>query len=228
MPLTRAALVSLLLLLLGCGPRDITTPAHDGGKAGAARTEAVHATSDAGPLDSAVGHSRVPARHRPAGSWCPTKRGPGGVPEWCHPDAGLSSGCVQDSDCSRGTRGRCLSASPVPCAFGCFYDTCASDSDCGADRACECRPSASSPLPNWCVTSSNCRVDADCGTGGYCSPSLRCNGSLDSGSLPGCVGYFCHTPQDSCTDDSDCTGDDTCNYDGANKRWSCGYIAPLG
>jgi hypothetical protein len=33
-------------------------------------------------------------------------------------------------------------------------------------------------------------------------------------------GYFCHTKDDDCIDDSDC-GDGTCNYDKFEGRWSC-------
>jgi hypothetical protein len=28
-----------------------------------------------------------------------------------------------------------------------------------------------STMPNYCVSGSDCRVDADCGPGGFCSPS---------------------------------------------------------
>jgi hypothetical protein len=40
-------------------------------------------------------------------------------------------------------------------------------------------------------------------------------------------GYFCHTPRDTCIDDSDCGGDGTCNYDTVNKVWSCSLCWPL-
>ena len=60
-----------------------------------------------------------------------------------------------------------------------------------------------------------CRVDADCGPGGYCSPSptLGCCG--------GPSGFHCHTPQDSCLNDSDCAdGGLFCLF--VQTAWHCG------
>jgi hypothetical protein len=34
-------------------------------------------------------------------------------------------------------------------------------------------------------------------------------------------GYFCHTPNDTCLDDSDCGSAGACNYDSVAKHWSC-------
>ena len=71
---------------------------------------------------------------------------------------------------------------------------------------------------NACVYA-ECRVDADCGAGLYCSPSLvLCTYRV----------YTCHTPDDQCADDADCpSGSGTCNYDQNAKRWRC-YVAPRG
>jgi hypothetical protein len=71
---------------------------------------------------------------------------------------------------------------------------------------------------NTCLTS-NCRVDADCGAGGYCSPA-------DNVSSCGSVlGYFCHTASDMCLDDSDCTGSgmgpQVCTYVPTAGHWEC-------
>jgi hypothetical protein len=68
---------------------------------------------------------------------------------------------------------------------------------------------------NFCLAG-NCRVDADCGAGGYCSPTF---GSC--GSFFGVVGYYCHTPKDKCVDDSDCPPGD-CRYDPIGGSWACG------
>jgi hypothetical protein len=44
---------------------------------------------------------------------------------------------------------------------------------------------------------------------------------------PDCSGYHsidsyrCHTPDDSCIDDSDCTGGDYCNFNDYAGRWTC-------
>jgi hypothetical protein len=62
-------------------------------------------------------------------------------------------------------------------------------------------------------------VDADCGGGAYsyCSQGY----GWDCGSYRPLGDYYCHTPQDTCMDDSDCTGQDFCNYDVVDGRWEC-------
>ena len=70
-------------------------------------------------------------------------------------------------------------------------------------------------IPSRCVPS-DCRVDADCGAPGYCSPTP---GSC--GPIFGTAGYYCHTPSDECFADDDCDGDAYCAYDLSAKRWRC-------
>jgi hypothetical protein len=67
-----------------------------------------------------------------------------------------------------------------------------------------------------CV-SGNCHIDANCGPGGYCSPSYGTQG------CGGLAGYYCHTPTDQCIDDTDCTdgGYSVCAYSSATNRWEC-------
>jgi hypothetical protein len=67
----------------------------------------------------------------------------------------------------------------------------------------------------------NCRVDADCGPGGYCSAELG-----GCGTHVGYVGYYCHTPQDECQTDADCTIPGLfCVFDMTGKmRWVCGPL----
>jgi hypothetical protein len=194
---------------------------------------------------------RIPLLHRPAGSTCPSERAPGALDCRCPgSDGGCScvqGNCSQDSDCTAGVNGRCLLANAPFLYVGCTYDTCFSDSDCSPQEPCACRASASSTIENYCLVGSNCRVDTDCGPGGYCSPS-QVSGGCDclstalcgpdvhcwAGDTPvPCVcgdscghGYFCHTPQDTCLDDSDCTNWGTCNYDWLNTTWSCSYCLP--
>jgi hypothetical protein len=66
---------------------------------------------------------------------------------------------------------------------------------------------------NTCVAR-NCRVDADCGDGGYCSPQ-------DAFCYNGAIGYFCHTPKDTCIDDTDCALGARCVHDAATGAWGC-------
>jgi hypothetical protein len=118
---------------------------------------------------------------------------------------------VSDSDCATGQNGRCLPTPGVACAPECSYDTCQSDVDCGG-RACACRTSGSDSAANACAPG-NCAVDADCGPGGYCSPS---------GLLGTCgIGYYCHTPGDTCLDDADCANNQGCSFDTHALAWAC-------
>jgi len=200
------------------------------------------AGGDARGSGGSNGTWRIPENHRPAGSTCPEQRGPNSVSvDGCQTNSAVGNGayvlCTQDSDCTAGTNGRCFAAGPMACMTICSYDTCFSDSDCPSNQPCECRSLASDSSPNACLTEGNCRIDADCGQGGYCSPSQVNNSCFcpspalcPSGTScsPGpCAcgdscghGYFCHTAADTCIDDSDCDGG-TCNYDTVNHRWDC-------
>jgi hypothetical protein len=143
------------------------------------------------------------------------------------PDAGVSVMCMRDSDCTAGTNGRC---DPMLRINGCqcSYDQCFADSDCTTSAGpCECRPTTSimagqvapGVTPTNVCKGGNCRVDKDCGGGaGYCSPSLGA-----CGNYAGVIGYYCHTPQDKCTDDADCAaqGGGDCRFDQVSAAWLC-------
>ena len=123
--------------------------------------------------------------------------------------------CVQDSNCTAGTNGRCLTRNLGGLAL-CSYDECFSDADCPANIPCKCRDSASSSAPNYCLAGSDCRVDSDCGPGNFCSPSPAW---LDAP-------YYCHTASDTCMDDSDCMPLKSCAFDEQNGYWSCVVLPP--
>ncbi len=182
----------------------------------------------------------------PTACGCPD----GGSNALVRPDGSvcLCGSCGQDSDCNAGTNGRCSELGPTT-FLGCSYDGCFQDSDCEGGVPCTCRGSAASIAANVCQTGSNCAVDSDCGPGGSCSPSLvnnlcSCLSTAlcpDSGTectvngspVPcecgdSCAhGYFCHTPCDTCVDDSDCGDHNTCNYDTVDHRWECEYCLPI-
>jgi hypothetical protein len=126
--------------------------------------------------------------------------------------------CTSDSACTQGTNGRCNPIGPLP-GCQCNYDACQHDTDCGSGHACACHGTADTgTYGNTCVPG-NCRVDSDCGPGGYCSPSLN---TMSCG--VGVAGYYCHTANDQCIDDTDCVatmGNATCTYSTANSRWEC-------
>jgi hypothetical protein len=209
------------------------------GEAGGAPPLASGGWTSAG--GSSSGELRIPQNHRAAGSTCSEQRAPGSVsiPDACYINPIATISCVQDSDCTAGTNGRCVSGGPIACHAGCSYDACFSDSDCPSDQLCECRSVAFAGA-NWCIAGGNCRIDADCSPGSFCSPSLidkiSCvcpspalcgpDNNPSSAGIQLCgnscgQGYFCHTPQDSCIDDSDCGSPGSCAYDQLDQRWAC-------
>jgi hypothetical protein len=173
--------------------------------------------------------SLVPTKHRAASSVCPEERAPG--------SGNVVGECTQDSECTDGRNGRCISPNVLgPLGqSACSYDDCGSDADCAANEPCRCRESEDSNSANVCLVGSGCQVDADCGPGGYCSPSrFDIDSSVYSPAVIGDgmsrSGYFCHTPDDFCVNDSDC---DTSNclpeadcagmacIFSSEERWDC-------
>jgi hypothetical protein len=220
------AALSAALVVAACG--SVSPLGVDGGAGamGTAGTMGAAGTAGGAGTAGSGGHGgtsgRVPLKHR-AGVACATDRPAGTCTS--APDAGF--GCHSDSDCTAGSNGRCVAAPRLAVSCDCSYDTCMKDADCPQPGGvCECRPEASgqgsiapttpaSPA-NACLAG-NCRVDADC-AGGYCSPSL---GSC--GNFGGVVGYYCHTPNDQCVDDSDCAarGGGDCRYNTTTGAWAC-------
>lgn len=161
---------------------------------------------------------RVPDVHRAAaGATCPQGRGSGMLDPACNYDGGPRPACRTDADCTAGKNGRCVPTPGIACAPECTYDTCFSDADC-AKTPCVCRGSASDSAANVCAPG-NCAVDADCGAGGYCSPSGlpdRCG-----------LGYYCHTSSDACANNSDCPSTrEGCNFT-FSLGWSCSATCTL-
>jgi hypothetical protein len=166
----------------------------------------------------------VPTNHRPAATACPTTR-PAGLSSdaGVGPDASFYGECRRDADCTSGNNGRCLP--PLHNGVGdvCSYDACFTDADCGPGNLCECGASLGTNgsdgtpmrLGNKCLPG-NCRVDSDCGPHGYCSPTF----DTTCGPYDGVQGYDCHTIQDTCTNDTDCTGTAPAGY--------CAWQPPLG
>ncbi len=155
-------------------PRDAATPAD--AMAGSDGLAATCPAADGGPGGAAASSTRVPANHQSAGSSCPQQRATvsADASTGARQDAGVCGECAEDSDCTAGPNGRCENG-PLAC-LGCSYDACFVDSDCEGGVPCACRASAANLGPNECLAGSNCRVDADCGPNGYCSPSAltRC------------------------------------------------------
>ncbi|HJL14694.1 MAG TPA: hypothetical protein RMH99_03500 [Sandaracinaceae bacterium LLY-WYZ-13_1] len=208
---TLAATMTALALAAGCN-------------ASHGRDDDAGAPADAGVVtdDAATGCTLPePEAHRSAEATCRRERPApplaGEIPE--------HSECDEHADCTEGTNGRCTGGSFH--GYHCSYDRCFADDDC-ADRGgpCLCRGDGggvASGGANRCAAG-NCRTDADCGPGGFCSPSLG-----DCGDYGGVQGYYCHTCEDECTDDADCAdmegifGRGYCAYDEVVGHWRCAY-----
>ena len=156
---------------------------------------------------------RVPTAHRATATSC------AGVYSAPEPPSGIdaaTNGCTRHSDCDEGMNGKCITGNGyMGRYYRCAYDNCTTDADCGSGTLCYCTTSSAA----WCTYEGNCRVDADCGGGlySYCSPAM----GSDCGGSHSVSGYYCHTPQDSCIDDSDCKGTDYCNFDEYKASWQC-------
>lgn len=154
----------------------------------------------------------TPARHRAGADACPTERGTPtieGTPEdWWD--------CRSHDECTEGINGRCTWIGRG--GYYCTYDQCFADAECDSGP-CICRGTTGGTAAagaNRCFPG-GCRTDADCGVGGFCSPTY---GSC--GDYGGTAGYYCHTCDDDCTDDADCTAPGAyCAYDLVEARWHC-------
>jgi len=205
-------------MLLACGSQ--VSPGDAGDSQGG------DATSDSRTTDDVVGDraivGRVPMRHRAAAENCPRPPPPlpdGGVgaDSGFVPDASNDQ-CAVDRDCTARGGGHCVSSRVGRI---CTYDTCYADGDCTMG-ACVCAGGVlGNAGANVCLMG-NCRVDADCGANGYCSPTY----DTMCGPYSGFRGFYCHTPRDACIDDADCvmgTMMGYCAFQPTVGSWACSY-----
>jgi hypothetical protein len=127
--------------------------------------------------------------------------------------------CSNDSQCAdAGVNGRCVENNGGAAFCFCTSDSCADDGACPTGQTCACHGSQyTGGAGNHCVPG-NCRVDTDCGPGGWCSPTYSQMGCGQLG------GYYCHTHLDQCVNDSDCMDAGTlsdCAYDTTAGYWRC-------
>ena len=206
-----ARLVSVLalplLLASGCGTA-MPVPGTDTGMSSIDSGMSVDAGSDTGLMTVDSGR-RVPAYHRADDSACA-----GAAPAGNCSFGGGSGMCSMDSACTSGVNGRCNMNNGGAVFCRCTYDLCAHDTDCPTGQACACHGAAFHPDSNECIAG-NCRTDSDCGSAGFCSPTI--------GGCGGLAGYYCHTAGDLCIDDSDCTtgSGQACQYVTTSSRWEC-------
>lgn len=165
---------------------------------------------------SSGGTGRVPVNHRPDDSQC-QQPAPAGD---CQIMSGGPGECHADADCAdAGVNGRCIESMGGAIYCRCTSDACAGDSSCPTGQTCACHGAPYTGGDGNACVPGNCRVDADCGPGGYCSPSYQVQG------CGGLAGYYCHTPTDTCVDDSDCatstSGPQVCAYSTTAGHWKC-------
>ena len=155
---------------------------------------------------------RTPNKHRSDADRCDNERSTDvPLPSEETPDDFVE--CRSHEECQDGANGRCTGNDRN--GWRCDYDRCFEDSECGG-FVCECGGGFQSDA-NACLSKGNCLTDADCGSDGFCSPTLG-----DCGFFGGVEGYFCHTPEDECIDDEDCGGGSNyCAYDANATRWVC-------
>jgi hypothetical protein len=178
--------------------------------------------------------SRIPVSHRPS-TTCPAHPAGTSTAPACMAmpaDSGLYGQCATDSDCTSGINGRCICQYPPDDAgapyLRCAYDRCGSDNDCSG-QVCGCgvdigSPSATHALfGQYACIPGQCHADSDCGDGGYCSPSLSPCGFV--------ADFACHTAQDECVNDTDCTaevsldgGVAACVYKDGRGYWTCSQV----
>ena len=167
-------------------------------------------TSGSSGTTSSGGGGRIPEKHRAVAAACTGERT---NPE---PTGATGGQCTKHADCTQGRNGRCV--------FGrggtmCTYDQCANDGECKAG-VCNCDSGTGGT--DVCLETSGCKIDTDCGQGGFCSPSQG-----DCGNYGGVVGYFCHQANDECVDDADCnTGapgasGGSCRFNKMVGHWRC-------
>lgn len=188
-----------------------------GGASGTPRTTSSYGGSTGGAQTIATAGStmvpRPPSVHRPTAASCVGVHSPAEPSNILYPE---HSSCTKHADCTAGVNGKCVNGVGMAGSmFSCVYDQCATDADCDPGKMCYCTAST----PARCLSVGNCQTDGDCGGGpfGYCSPSM----SWDCGGYRPIDGYHCHTPLDTCMDNSDCTGTDYCNFDVYEARWRC-------
>lgn len=194
---------------------DATDPntTHDGSDD--ATSDDTSDTVDAGVSPTLV----VPENHRPEAVVCDEERPPGY--DGSYPVTGE---CESDDDCVAGERGRCTDMRGLTV---CTYDECVDDSACPTGGPCGCEQGFWAEH-NVCLAG-NCRLDSDCGVNGYCSPTLG-----DCGNYTGIIGYWCHTPEDECVNDSQCAstseslGPGYCMYASEVGHWVCSYTHCVG
>ena len=110
----------------------------------------------------------TPLDHRPSNPACSLGA----------PLGSLTTGgsCDATADCTPAPHVACIPYEEAGASF-CNYDACEVDTDCPDGGICICATATDGTTvpttPNTCLAAGNCRIDADCPTVPYCSPSFN-------------------------------------------------------
>jgi hypothetical protein len=174
--LPRALLGSALVL--GLTVATASTGCSSSGNAGPTPGNA--ADGSTANCSTSVAQATVPTAHRATAPTCAPST-------FAYPDAGPPS-CTSDGECAD-------AGAPAHCLNGtCSFDACLTDADCAGGGVCICQKDfygGNASHGNVCVQAA-CHVDSDCGTKGYCSPTLGYCGAFER--------FDCHTAADRCVD----------------------------
>jgi len=201
------ALVVAVLCTPACnGDPLVETTRHEVGDAGGFDAAGVETCGTPG----AGSKGEVPREHRAVAEACNPAN-----PQPPAPDGGVPT-CTTDADCATDGGFSLFST----CLHGvCSLDQCLTDADC-PNGVCGCGSDYGGNIAyhaNVCVPG-NCHVDADCGPGGYCSPSRGYCGFF--------MGFYCHRPADTCVDPAvdcaSCGNVNACVYQPAVGIFVCG------
>jgi Cys-rich repeat protein len=127
--------------------------------------------------------------------------------EYLYSQAGRSSACSADADCTARANGYCAPAYQgdmggyhVVCKYGCL-----ADADCGEGFLCECGDPVGRCVPAQCRSDQDCGGDLKCGlwqTQFICSVEQS---------------YTCQTPADTCNTTADCGERQYCSGEGGTR-----------
>ena len=179
-----AILLCASLAAWGCIVNPAEDAAADGGSAAPAPTPP--SACAPAPGDFSAGYDPCgaslpePEKHRPDDPPCARERA--APPFEVHHEWVDHAECERHADCDEGDNGRCDSFTHSGgTSYFCTYDSCFSDDECGGG-VCDCGENTAYGQ-NKCLDAGDCRVNADCGPGGWCSPSAspdRCDGETEA------------------------------------------------
>ncbi len=131
--------------------------------------------------------------------------------------------CKTDADCNAHPHGKCVTGiGQVGSYCGCLY-SCATDSDCGPDRACVCKGTGNLGSTFSVCADAECHTDSDCAEG-ECGLSVFHDGCSED------VALVCRSRKDACHTNADCRQGGfraaACAASppaqpGAGRRWEC-------